>query len=382
MTRAQPAPGAVAHLVQNLDVGGLERVVINLMTGIDPARYRALLYTLGDGGALAEEVERRGFTVRRLAKRAGLDHRLFLRLAQQFRSDGVRVVHSHNYSPLVYGSVAGRVAGVGRHVYTAHGAKTAGRRATRRFQQLGLVDDVVFVSADARRVALAAGAVIDRRVHTIVNGIDVDEYTGDGATRARIRAEFRIDHDAPVAGIVARLTPAKDHVNLFDAFVRLRETHPRARCVVVGGGELQADLERALRDRGIADRVLLVGPRHDVADVLAAFDVFVLSSSTEGLAVTLLEAMAAGLPVVATRVGGNPEVVEDGRSGTLVPPRDSAALAAAIARLFDDPGSARRMGLAGRERCRAGFGLETMVARYQALYDGMDGSGTRTGAVS
>lgn len=372
-------PGTVAHLVQNLDVGGLERVVINLMTGTDPARYRALLYTLGPGGALADGVERRGFAVRRLAKAKGLDHRLFLRLARCLRADGVRVVHSHNYSPLVYGAVAGRLARVSGHVYTAHGAKTASRRETRRFQRLGLVDDIVFVSEDARRVALTAKAVADRRIHTIVNGIDVDGYARDGATRSRIRSELGIDASAPVAGIVARLTAAKDHMNLFDAFARLRATHPHARCVVVGDGELRAELDTAVRARGLEGHVALVGRRDDVAEVLSAFDVFVLSSSTEGLAVTLLEAMAAGLPVVATTVGGNPEVVEDGRTGTLVPPRDATALAFALARMFDDPERARHMGRAGRKRCRERFGVGAMVARYQSLYDAMTTPATRSG---
>lgn len=376
MTETVQAPRPVAHLVQNLDVGGLERVVINLMAGTDPARYRAMLYTLGPGGTLADDVERRGFAVRRLAKGPGLDHGLFLRLARRFRADGIRVVHSHNYSPLVYASVAGRLARVAGHVYTAHGAKTAGRRATRRFQRFGLVDDIVFVSADARRVSLAAGAVVDHRVHTIVNGIDVDAYARGAAVRERVRGELGIPSSAPVAGIVARLTPAKDHVNLFDAFARLRDSHPEARCVVVGDGELRSDLERALHERGLAGRVMLVGRRDDVAEVLAALDVFVLSSSTEGLAVTLLEAMAAGLPVVATRVGGNPEVVDDARTGLLVPPRNAAALSAALARLFDDPAARRRMGDRGRERCRAQFGVATMVARYEGIYDQLLGKGS------
>jgi sugar transferase (PEP-CTERM/EpsH1 system associated) len=359
----------VAHLVQNLDVGGLERVVISLMAATDPERYRPVLYTLGSGGALADGVEVHGFPVRRLAKGGGLDYRLFVRLSRQFRADDVRVVHSHNYSPLVYGSIAGKLAGVAGQVYTAHGARTAGRRATRRFQRLGLVNDIVFVSDDARRVSLAAGAVDDRHVHTIVNGVDVDAYARDEATRQRVRAELGIDRAAPVAGIVARLTPAKDHVNLLDAFVRLRATHPNARCVVVGDGELRADIQRAVAERELGDHVLLLGRRDDIAEVLSALDVFVLSSSTEGLAVTLLEAMAAALPIVATRVGGNAEAVGDGESGTIVPPRDAPALAAAIQAMFDDPGAARAMGRAGRERCRGRFGVATMAERYQALYD-------------
>ncbi len=360
---------AVAHIVQNLDVGGLERVVINLMRGTDPGRYRPMLYTLGPGGALADGVEEMGFDVRRFAKPAGLDWGLFLRLARQLRADGARVVHSHNYSPLIYGSVSGRLAGVGGHVYTAHGAKTASRRGTRRMQRFGLVDDIVFVSDDARRVSLAAGAVEDRHLHTIVNGIDVDSYLRGDEPRGRIRAEFGIGADTPVAGIVARLTPAKDHINLFDAMSLLRRDLPGVRCLVVGDGELRADLERAVLERGLSGCVTFTGSRSDIADILAAFDVFVLSSYTEGLAVTLLEAMAAGLPIVATRVGGNVEAVADQETGIIVPPRDAASLASALGAMLGDPVRARRMGAAGRLRCRERFGLPAMVARYQELYD-------------
>jgi glycosyltransferase involved in cell wall biosynthesis len=257
-------------------------------------------------------------------------------------------------------------------VYTAHGARTSARRSTRRFQRLGLVDRIVFVSEDARRVALAAGAVHEGAgVSVVVNGIDVASYARDAQTRRRIRAQLGLPDEAPVAGIVARLTAAKDHVNLFDAFVRLRAPHPRARLVVVGDGELRDDLHRAVRERGLADAVVFTGRRDDVADVLSAFDVFVLPSSTEGLAVTLLEAMAAGLPVVATRVGGNGEVVVDGETGLLAPPRDSGALAACLGQLFADPARGARYGARGRARARARFGVEAMAARYQEIYEGL-----------
>jgi sugar transferase (PEP-CTERM/EpsH1 system associated) len=370
-TPRAPAPRTVAHVVQNLDVGGLERVVINLMRGVDPSRYRALLYTLGDGGALSSELERDGYAVRRFAKAAGFDVSVLARMVRALRADEAVIVHCHNYSPLVYGAVAGRLTRAAGVVYTAHGARTSGRRGTRWFQRLRLVDDVVFVSDDARRVALAARAVGDRRVHTILNGIDLDACARAGDSRPRARAEFGIAADAPVAGIVARLTAAKDHVNLFDAFVRVREAHRDARLLVVGDGELRDVLVEAAARRGLASAVIFAGRRSDVADLLSAMDVFVLSSATEGLAMTLLEAMAAGLPVVATRVGGNPEVVIDGATGTLVAPHDPAALAAAIVAVLGDRGRARTMGERGAERARERFGVDAMVGRYVALYDAL-----------
>ncbi len=372
------APRTVAHVVQNLDVGGLERVVITLMRATDPARYRSILYTLGEGGALATGLAQEGFRVRPFAKAPGLDYGLLARMTRALRADRVDIVHCHNYSPLVYGAVCARAARVAGVVYTAHGAKTSGRRATRTFQRLRLVDDVVFVSDDARRVALAAGAVRDRRVHVIVNGVDARSYVRGGDARRRVRADFSIPDDAPVVGIIARLTAAKDHVNLFDAFLRVRGAHAGAWLLVVGDGELRADLERAVHERGLSSAVVFAGRRDDVADVLSAFDVFVLSSATEGLAVTLLEAMAAGLPVVATRVGGNPEVVVDGETGRLVPPRDPAALAAAIGEVLGDRSRAKRMGERGAERARGRFGIDAMVGGYLALYDALSARRARS----
>jgi len=174
-----------------------------------------------------------------------------------------------------------------------------------------------------------------------------------------------------VVGMIARLTAAKDHMNLFDAFLRVREAHAVARLLLVGDGELRADLERAVHQRRLSHTVVFAGRRDDVADVLSALDVFVLSSATEGLAVTLLEAMAAGLPVVATRVGGNPEVVVDGDTGRLVPPRDPIALAAAIGEMLSDRARATRMGERGAERARGRFGIDAMVNGYLALYDAL-----------
>jgi sugar transferase (PEP-CTERM/EpsH1 system associated) len=372
------APRTVVHVVENLDVGGLERVVINLMTSTDPSRYRCVLYALGAGGALAGSLAASGYRVRAFAKRPGVDWFLLPRLARELRRDGADVVHGHNYSPLVYGSLAARLARCAGVVYTAHGARTSSRRATRRFQRLQLVDRIVFVSEDARRVARGAAAVDDDAgVSVIVNGIDVASYARDPETRARVRASLAIPADSPVAGIVARLTPAKDHVNLFDAFARVRGAHPRACLVVVGDGELREPLRRAVEERGLAEAVIFAGRRDDVAAVLSAFDVFVLSSATEGLAVTLLEAMAAGLPVVATRVGGNTEVVVDGETGLLVPPRDPVALAGRIGALFAEPALAARYGEHGRARAHERFRVETMAARYQELYDALTGGAPR-----
>lgn len=366
---AGKVPLTVAHVVQNLAVGGLERVVINLMTGSKQRGGRSILYTLGEGGELVAELASSGFEVIPLGKRPGMDYRLPFTLSRSFRGRGVNVVHAHNFSPLVYGSIAGRLARVAGVVYTAHGVKTSSRKKPYLFQRLGLVDKMVFVSEDARKAALRRGGLADRDVETIVNGIDLDRYAGGrGFDRAQKKEALGIQPGESVVGIVARLTPAKDHSNLLRAFKIVLDSGARATLLVVGDGELRRELEAETAALGIRDRVIYLGSRSDVPELLGLMDVFVLSSYTEGLAMTLLEAMAAGLPVVATAVGGNTEAVADGETGIIVPPRDAPALAGAVRELLLDRDKSTAMGQNGRRRAFALFGIDTMVRKYEKIY--------------
>jgi glycosyltransferase involved in cell wall biosynthesis len=343
-------------VVENLEIGGLEKVVLSLALGLDRKRFRPLIVCLGYGGELLPEVERAGVPVEVLGKRPGLSLWLPIRLAWLFKRRNLEIVHCHNLGPLMYGALAARLGGLAGVVY----------------QRLGLVDHFVTVSEDARRVAIERAGVRADAVETVVNGIDVDAYNLPLNVGEK-RRSIGVPEDAIVFGIVARLSAAKDHRNLFRAFQITANRHPRARLVLVGDGELRRDLEADVAELGIEHRVFFLGSRHDVPQLLSTFDVFVLSSYTEGLAVTLLEAMAAGLPVVATDVGGNREVVRDGETGVLVPARDTEKLAEAMAGMIADPDRAKRMGASGRERARSVFGIDAMVARYQERYEHLIG---------
>ncbi len=358
-------PLRVLHVVENLDVGGLERVVVDLVRGAracEPA-----VACLGDGGALADDVRGAGHPLRALARRRGVDWFLLPRLVRLARRHGARVVHCHNRGPLVYGAPAARLAGGARVVFTAHGARTAGRPHAARWRRLGLLDAVVCVSADAARIATGAGGVDPRIVHVIPNGIDVTRFDAP-VDRGETRRRLGIPATAVVAGIVARLTRAKAHDVLLDAFERVASRRADAWLLVVGDGELRNAVEERVRAMDARERVVLAGERRDVPAVLAAMDVFVLSSVTEGLAVTLLEAMAARRPVVATRVGGNAEVVVDGETGRLVRPSDPVALADAMLEVMARPPAAEAMGRAGRARVEARFSTRAMVDAYERLY--------------
>lgn len=364
------SPAQVVHVVQNLAIGGLERVVVDLATHVDRARYRCSIVCLGAGGALGERAAAAGVPVRTLAKGPGFRVGALARLARILRRERVDLVHCHNTAPLVYGALAGRFAGAAGVVYTAHGMKTSRERKPVVLQRLGLVDHFVTVSEDARRIAVERAGAPAARVATVHNGVDVAAFAGPARSsgRGETRAALGIPAQAFVFGIVARLNAAKDHARLFSAFAELARQDERLRLIVVGDGELRHDLAARVAELGMGDRIVMLGSRSDVADLLATFDCFVLSSHTEGLAVTLLEAMAAGLPIVATRVGGNTEVVVDGETGVVVPPRDTARLRDALAWMAAHAERARAMGARGRERVAERFSVEAMARSYEALY--------------
>lgn len=369
MARSIPVPATVIQIVHNLDVGGLERVVISLIDGLDPARHRAVLVCLQDGGDLLSDIHAPGVRVYGLRKGNRFSVRAIAYLAAIIRREHAEIVHCHNHGALAYGVLASLVAQRGKVVYTAHGVLSASRlrtallgRARRRVRR------VVAVSEDTRQVATGHGRMDPRRTSLIINGIDVRRFAPfAGAETARIG--LGLDPGTVVFGIVARLSPVKDHSTLLRAFAQVRATESNARLVIIGGGETEAKVRALIAELGLSDSVRMTGDRRDVPLLMGVLDVFVLSSYSEGLSITLLEAMAASLPVVATRVGGNAEIVVDGVTGLLVEPRNPAALAAAMLWVTENRSPARAMGAAGRTRVEEHFSERAMVAKYAQVYD-------------
>jgi glycosyltransferase involved in cell wall biosynthesis len=222
------------------------------------------------------------------------------------------------------------------------------------------------VSADLKRHMIAEGFP-ERRVEVIHNGIEIGQRVGADA-RTAARAGLGLSHDLFVVGSIARLDPVKDLGSLLEAHAKVLAAIPAARLAIVGTGPEQAALEAQARARGIADRVDFLGYRADARAVMAAFDVYVNCSTYEGVSLTVLEAMAAGLPVIATRVGGNPEVVIDNETGLLVPAREVQPLADAIVTLASDSPRRRAMAEAGRRRVERAFSIERMVDEYRQAY--------------
>jgi glycosyltransferase involved in cell wall biosynthesis len=353
-----PRRRRIAHITLGLDTGGQEKLLVEFARRADRRCVDLTFISLTTRGRLAAEIEAHGWPVVALEMAPGFHPGTVLRLASMFRRRRVDVVHTHDNKPLIYAAPAARLAGVRRIVHTRHFAHLA--HLTRRQQLLTtaaaqLTDVYACVSQDCTRIAAGEG-VHSARLQTIWNGIDLKCFACAGP---------RLDGPAV---LVARLSPEKDIATLLRAVAIVLRQRPDFRLDIAGDGPLREDLIRLARELQLTNNVRFLGEIHDVAGLLAEARLFVLSSLTEGISLKLLEAMSCGLPVVATSVGGNPEVVEDGATGILVPPADPAALARAMLAVYQAFDVGRAMGWAGRERVARHFEINRMVAAYEALY--------------
>jgi glycosyltransferase involved in cell wall biosynthesis len=358
-----------------LAAGGSERFLRNLAARLDPARYELDVVQLAAEPPPAARVaalpEDRAHAltympVGAIYRGAGL--RALLALRRRVRARRYDIVQSqHEKSDLI-------AALLPRGPVRISNRRDMGFQKSARLRRLfrllnGRYDRIV-APTTAILDALEREDGADRaRLRVIGNGVDCERFAPlDRTRRDAVRDELGVPRDALLFCCVASFTPVKRHADLLDAFARLRFQEPRAHLLLVGDGPLRADVEARGRAPGVRGAVTLAGNRGDVERLLGASDAFVLASSTEGLSNALLEAMAAGLPVVATRVGGNPGLVRHGDSGLLVPPFDAAALAEAMAALSADAALRARLGATGRERVRNEFSLDAMARGYESLY--------------
>jgi glycosyltransferase involved in cell wall biosynthesis len=356
-------PWSIVHVLSSYGVGGQERVALDLAIGQRARGHTVRVISLAPApdGAMADEFREHGIEALRVAKRGGLDPTLVPRLALELRRHAADVVHTHNPLPLVYGAPAAKLVGAAA-VHTKHG-KNPATRAQRLLRRgaARFCDAYVAVSDTTLEQAREGRDAANIKLHVIPNGIRLDRYAPDSAARAAIRAELGLG-DAWVVGTVGRLDANKNQVLLVRALAPSLSRD--VRLVIVGDGPARADVEAAAAGSPF---VTFTGRRMDVPQLVHAFDVFALSSISEGLPLVVPEAMAAALPIVSTAVGGIPSVVEHGTTGLLVPV-DEAALAGALAQLANDHPRARAMGAAAREVALARYSADRMVEAYLALY--------------
>lgn len=374
----QNRPPLIAHVVYRFDIGGLENGVVNLMNRLPEASWRHAVLALTEvAPALTQRVQRQDVQYLSLHKSSGHLWRLYPRLLQMLRELQPAVVHTHNLAALE-AMVPAWAAGVPARIHGEHGRSAVDPHgARRRYQWVRrayspFVSRYVAVSQDLERYLRDRVGIAADRIVQLYNGVDSHRFHPVVDARAAIAdCPFRRPEHWLV-GTVGRMDPVKDQSTLARAFVLALEMHPaarnRMRLVMVGEGALRAEAERILQDGGARELAWFAGKRDDIPEIMPGLDCFVLPSQGEGISNTILEAMACAIPVVATRVGGNVELVEDGITGRLVPAADPSALARALVRYFEDSALAHQHGRAGRDRVEKSFSLDRMVDSYHELY--------------
>jgi glycosyltransferase involved in cell wall biosynthesis len=367
----------VCQLVHSLGVGGAEILAARLARRLRD-RFRFVFVCLDDAGLLSGDIRADGFGVHVLGRRPGLDWGCPLRLARVLRAERVDVVHAHQYAPFVYG-LASRLGGAQPPIlFTEHGRHQPDYPRPKRVLANRLLlarrDRVVGVGRAVRRALIDNEGIPARRVGVVYNGVDVDGVAA-APDPAIARRELGAAPTDFVLLQVARLDYLKDHPTAVRTLARVAAVAPQARLVLVGDGPERAAIESQVQALGMSGHVRLLGTRSDVGRLLHGADAFLLTSTSEGIPLTVIEAMAAGLPVVSTDVGGVREVVADGETGLLAPAGDDAALTAHVLRLAGDADLRRRMGAAGRTRAKDHFDEPRMCADYGAIYRELAGQG-------
>ena len=372
-------PPLIAHVIFRLDVGGLENGLVNLINGLPADRFRHVIICIDDFTEFRQRIQRDDVEIIAIRKKPGTDPSALWRLYRVFRRIRPDVVHTRNLAALD-ALLPAFLAGVRVRIHSEHGWDVndldANNKKLRLLRKLHspLVNRYIAVSRDLAAYLIRKVDISESRITQIYNGVDTDRFR-PGSEKQTVREGFDqgFTADSILIGTVGRLQPVKNQlllVNAFDELVRhAPELKDRIRLVIIGDGELREKIIQTLENAGLAQQSWVPGARDDVPAILQALDVFVLPSLAEGISNTVLEAMASALPVVATDVGGNPELVQHGLNGAIVPRTNATALARAIEEYARDASILQEHGRAGRKRAVELFSISSMLNRYSSVYE-------------
>ncbi|MEO9136838.1 MAG: TIGR03088 family PEP-CTERM/XrtA system glycosyltransferase [Casimicrobiaceae bacterium] len=374
----EATPPLVMHVIHHLVTGGMENGLINLIDGMPEAHFRHAIVCIEDYSDFRHRLKRQDVEIIPLHRsRVGI-WRVRRQLYQLCRRLRPAIVHTRNLSGLD-ALLPARLAGVRCCVHGEHGWDVDDVRGERlrpallRRLHAPAVDHYVTVSQDLGRYLVRRAGVPESRVTSICNGVDLERFSPSSPTQGDVLpAHFR-GEELIVFGTVGRIQPIKDQATLLRAFAELVRVDPalgaRVRLAIIGDGPLLSGLRQLAESLGIGNSVWLPGAISNVPQMLRLMQVFVLTSLNEGISNTILEAMASGLPVIATDVGGNGELIVDGATGSLVPAGDANALAQVLWQYASNGDLARERGRAGRMRAESLYGIDAMIAQYASLYD-------------
>jgi sugar transferase (PEP-CTERM/EpsH1 system associated) len=359
----------IGHVIGWLHFGGKENGIVNLVNSLDSDVFENYIFSFVKRGPLADRVISERCRVIELGERLGGDYQLYFKLARAFRRHKIHIAHTHSWATLLEGVIGAKVGGVPIIVHGEHGTIRDNTKIHLYIQRFfwNITDRVLSVSETLRDDLHEAVGFPKERIRVISNGVDMSRF-GIAHDGSDYKARLGFPAGSVVFGAIGRLVSVKCFPLLLEASAMIFEKVPNSHLVIVGDGPLHAELTEMARRRNIADRVSFLGWRPDVPDILKAMDVFVCSSESEGMSNTILEAMASGIPVVATAVGGNVELVVDGETGVLVQPNDPNILAGTVAELLANQPLRLKMGERGRRRVEECFSLEAMTRNYTSFY--------------
>jgi glycosyltransferase involved in cell wall biosynthesis len=360
----------LAQITHDLAIGGLQQVVVNICRTIDREKFDVIVICLRALGAFVPEVERMGIRVRLVPqKHKGTDYFSFLKLTNILKEEKIEVIHTHNTQPFFDGTIAGLLAGVKTIVHTDHARDFPDKRRYMFAEWLmsHFASKIVGVSEHTSKNLMKYEMISPRKIVTIPNGIYGPQYDIK-IDKEKKRRELNIQGSGPIIGLGVRLTEQKGITYLLKAMPEVIRVFPEITLVIAGQGPLEEPLNKEAVDLKIGKNVLFAGPRLDIPELLKLFDLYVLPSLWEGLPMVLLEAMAAGCPILATDVGGVCMAVQNGENGSLIEPRNPKALSSEIIRLLSNEDLRERYSQNGIELFREKFSAEVMTRNYEKLY--------------
>ncbi len=363
----------VVHIVPMLSPGGAERVAVHIVRGLNSQRYEPVVisYTGRLGCDLDRLLEEAGIEVHYLGKRPGFDYRIYCRLPSVLKGCRPDIVHTHLHV-LRYASPFVLPLNKTPVLHTVHNLAEREIEPRLRWLQRYALNHGVLPVAVAEEVAVSLGRLYGiQRCRVISNGIPTDRYARPEVPRKEWRAREGFRENDVLFVCVARFWPQKNHALLLKAFHQGPASDPNTHLVLVGEGVLREQLEEQVKKLGLSSQVHFLGLRTDIPEVLGAMDVFVLSSDFEGNPLSVMEAMASGLPIVSTAAGGVPELFENGKEGLIVQPGDVQGLSNCMSTLMRNREARQSLGMAAARRARAKFGVSTMVHAYEVLYEGL-----------
>ncbi len=374
----------IVNIITRLELGGPPILVIDILQRLNKKRFESSIVTgitidnRYDMIGFARDKDIRVFTMPSLVRNVHplKDVISLIKLALFLKKEKYDIIHCHTSKGGFIGRLAAKLAGARIIIYSPHGDIFEGyfcKLVTDFFVLLEkfaarFTDKIINLSKIEIERFLEHGIGTKQQLKHIYNGIDIKYYERTTASNLKKREEFSLSKDDFVCATVGRLVPVKGHTYLIKAIQKVVNVIPKAKFLFVGDGELKSELSEEIKSLGLQENIFLLGARRDIATILSSVDIFLLPSINEGFGMVLIEAMAAKKPVIATNVGGIPEIVIDGKTGILVPPKNTEGFSSAIIKLYNNPELSRRMGLAGYRRAKNIFNIETTVRELENLY--------------